>query len=223
MLHPGMSITPGEKLGPYEIVSQLGEGGMGEVYRANDSRLHRLVAIKVIALTGDGDRLRRFEQEARSVAALNHPNIVAIYDVGTHQESSFLVTELLEGETLRERLNRGPLPMRKAIEVATHIAQALSAAHARGIVHRDLKPENIFLTRDGHTKLLDFGLSKEQTLGPANGAVGATFTVTATTPGTVMGTVGYMSPEQVRGQGWTESSATAWKRTRRSASSRRKT
>jgi len=194
-----MSIAPGEKLGPYEVVSQLGGGGMGEVYRANDSRLHRLVAIKVIGLTGDRDHLRRFEQEARSIAALNHPNIVAIYDVGTHKDSPFLVTELLEGETLRERVNRGPLAVRKAIEIATHIAQALSAAHQRGIVHRDLKPENIFLTRDGHTKLLDFGLSKEQAFG-AGGEVAATLTGSATTPGTVMGTVGYMSPEQVRGQ-----------------------
>ncbi len=192
-----MALTPGEKVGPYEVVSQLGEGGMGEVYRANDSRLHRAVALKVIGLTGsDGDRLRRFEQEARSIAALNHPNIIAIYDVGTHGEVPFLVTELLEGETLRERLNRGPIPVRKAIEIATQIAQALSAAHERGIVHRDLKPENVFLTKDGHTKLLDFGLAKEQAIGAATGM---TVTSAQTTPGTVMGTVGYMSPEQVRG------------------------
>jgi len=192
-----MGLAPGEKVGPYEVVAQLGEGGMGEVYRANDSRLHRAVALKIIGLTGSGaDRLRRFEQEARSIAALNHPNIVAIYDVGTHGETPFLVTELLEGETLRDRLTRGPLPVRKAIEIATQIAQALSAAHERGIVHRDLKPENIYLTRDGHTKLLDFGLAKEQT---SEAALGATVTGTSTTPGTVMGTVGYMSPEQVRG------------------------
>jgi Tol biopolymer transport system component len=195
-----MGLTPGEKVGPYEVISQLGEGGMGEVYRANDSRLHRAVALKMIGLTGsDGDRVRRFEQEARSIAALNHPNIVAIYDVGTHGEIPFLVTELLEGETLRERLNRGPLPVRKAIEVATQIAQALSAAHERGIVHRDLKPENIYLTKDGHTKLLDFGLSKEQPLGDVLGTISATVTGAHTAPGTVMGTVGYMSPEQVRG------------------------
>lgn len=195
-----MGLKPGEKVGPYEVVSQLGEGGMGEVYRANDSRLHRAVALKLIGLTGSsgshGDRLRRFEQEARSIAALNHPNIVAIYDVGTHGEVPFLVTELLEGETLRERLNRGAIPVRKAIEIATQIAQALSAAHERGIVHRDLKPENIFLTKEGHTKLLDFGLSKEQETGPG---AGVTVTSAQTTPGTVMGTVGYMSPEQVRG------------------------
>jgi len=192
-----MALTPGEKVGPYEVVSQLGEGGMGEVYRANDSRLHRAVALKVIGLTGsDGDRLRRFEQEARSIAALNHPNIVAIYDVGTHGEVPYLVTELLEGETLRERLNRGPIPVRKAIEISTQIAQALSAAHERGIVHRDLKPENVYLTKDGHTKLLDFGLAKEQSSGAATGM---TVTSAQTTPGTVMGTVGYMSPEQVRG------------------------
>ena len=192
-----MGLAPGEKVGPYEVVSQLGEGGMGEVYRANDSRLHRAVALKMIGLTtSSGDRLRRFEQEARSIAALNHPNIIAIYDVGTHGEVPFLVTELLEGETLRERLNRGPVPLRKAIEIATQIAQALSAAHERGIVHRDLKPENIYLTRDGHTKLLDFGLSKEQASGAA---AAATIGGSQTTPGTVMGTVGYMSPEQVRG------------------------
>jgi Tol biopolymer transport system component len=192
-----MGLAPGEKVGPYEVVSQLGEGGMGEVYRANDSRLHRAVALKLIGLTGtNGDRLRRFEQEARSIAALNHPNIIAIYDVGTHKDAPFLVTELLEGETLRERLNRGPIPVRKAIEIATQIAQALSAAHERGIVHRDLKPENIYLTKDGHTKLLDFGLSKEQA---SEAAAGVTVTSAHTTPGTVMGTVGYMSPEQVRG------------------------
>ncbi len=192
-----MGLAPGEKVGPYEVVSQLGEGGMGEVYRANDSRLHRAVALKLIGLTGSSaDRLRRFEQEARSIAALNHPNIIAIYDVGTHGEVPFLVTELLEGETLRERLNRGPIPVRKAIEIATQVAQALSAAHERGIVHRDLKPENIYLTKDGHTKLLDFGLSKEQT---SESAAGITFTGSQTIPGTVMGTVGYMSPEQVRG------------------------
>ena len=192
-----MGLAPGDKVGPYEVVSQLGEGGMGKVYRANDSRLHRAVALKLVGLNAsDGDRLRRFEQEARSIAALNHPNIIAIYDVGTHQDVPFLVTELLEGETLRDRLKRGPIPVRKTIEIATQIARALSAAHERGIVHRDLKPENIFLTKDGHTKLLDFGLSKEQ----ANEAeAGATFTGSQTTPGTVMGTVGYMSPEQVRG------------------------
>ena len=193
-----MALAPGEKIGPYEVVSQLGEGGMGEVYRANDSRLHRAVALKLIGINGgsNGDRLRRFEQEARSIAALNHPNIVAIYDVGTHNEAPFLVTELLEGETLRERLNRGPVPVRKTIEIATQIAQALSAAHERGIVHRDLKPENIYLTKDGHTKLLDFGLAKEKT---NDAEAAATFTGSQTTPGTVMGTVGYMSPEQVRG------------------------
>jgi eukaryotic-like serine/threonine-protein kinase len=192
-----MGLTPGEKVGPYEVVSQLGEGGMGEVYRANDSRLHRAVALKIIGvMSSNGDRLRRFEQEARSIAALNHPNIIAIYDVGTYHDIPFLVTELLEGETLRERLNRGPVPVRKAIEIATQTAQALSAAHERGIVHRDLKPENIYLTKDGHTKLLDFGLSKDQA---AEAAAGVTMTSSQTTPGTVMGTVGYMSPEQVRG------------------------
>jgi Tol biopolymer transport system component len=197
-----MALAPGEKVGPYEVISQLGEGGMGEVYRAHDSRLHRSVALKLISISGSsGDGLRRFEQEARSIAALNHPNIVAIYDVGTYADRPFLVTELLEGETLRERIKRGPVGVRKTIEIAMQITQGLSAAHERGIVHRDLKPENVFLTKEGQAKLLDFGLAKEEA--PAAVASSPTlvtsFTKGETTPGTVMGTVGYMSPEQVRG------------------------
>jgi len=157
-----MALTAGRKLGPYEIQSPLGAGGMGEVYRARDTRLGREVAIKVLpeALARDADRLRRFEQEARTIAALNHPNILAIHDIGTHDGAPFLVSELLEGMTLREKLEAGPLPVRRAIEYALGVAQGLAAAHEKGIVHRDLKPENVFLTRDGRVKVLDFGLAK---------------------------------------------------------------
>jgi serine/threonine protein kinase len=156
-----MTLAPGSRLGPYEIVSLLGAGGMGEVYRATDPRLGREVAIKVLpaSVSGDGERLARFEQEARATAALNHPNILALHDIGT-SPSPYLVTELLDGESLRARLERGALPARKAIECATQLAAGLAAAHEKGIAHRDLKPENIFLTTDGHTKILDFGLAK---------------------------------------------------------------
>ncbi len=197
-----MPLSPGAKLGPYELLAPVGEGGMGEVYRARDTRLNRSVAVKVLseAFAGDADRMRRFEQEARSIAALNHPNILAIYDVGEQDSTSYLVTELLEGETLRQRLERGPLPVRKAVEIGSQIAYGLSAAHQRGIVHRDLKPENIFLTKDGHAKLLDFGLAKDQSsllnAGPSDGAtIGL-----RTAAGVVMGTAPYMAPEQVRGE-----------------------
>jgi serine/threonine protein kinase len=153
-----MALTSGTKLGPYEIQSQLGAGGMGEVYRARDTRLERIVAIKVLpaSFSAEPERLRRFEQEARSVAALNHPNILAVHDIGTHDSAPYMVCELLEGETLRERLLGGAVSSKKAIELATHIAQGLAAAHDKGIVHRDLKPENIFLTKDGRVK--DLGL-----------------------------------------------------------------
>ena len=195
-----MGLIAGEKLGPYEIVAPLGEGGMGEVYRAHDSRLERSVAIKVISLAAsDAGRLHRFEQEARSIAALSHPNILAIFDVGTHDNTPYLVTELLEGETLRERLAKGALPVRKAVQIGSHIAHALAAAHERGVVHRDLKPENIFLTKDGHTKLLDFGLAKIEAAASGADPESVTRLTAATQPGVVMGTVGYMSPEQVRG------------------------
>jgi serine/threonine protein kinase len=148
-----MALTPGTKLGPYEIVSPVGAGGMGEVYRARDARLNRDVAIKVLpaAFARDPERLRRFQQEAQAIAALNHPNILAIHDFGEHEGSPYLVTELLEGETLRQRL--GAMPLRKAIESAELIARGLAAAHDKGIVHRDLKPENIFITRDGRMKI----------------------------------------------------------------------
>jgi Tol biopolymer transport system component len=198
-----MALTPGMKLGPYEIVSQLGAGGMGEVYRARDTRLERIIAIKVLpeSLANDAERLQRFEQEARVLSTVSHPNLLAIYDVGTQDGLHYLVSEFLEGQTLRERVGGGVLPQRKVSEYALQIANGLAAAHDKGIVHRDLKPENIFVTRDEHVKILDFGLAK-QSEGVA-GVAGESVTIStpgATTPGTVMGTVGYMSPEQVRGQ-----------------------
>ena len=204
-----MAVAAGAKFGPYEVVAPVGEGGMGEVYRARDTRLNRSVAIKILpeAMASDPIRMQRFEQEARTVAALNHPNILSVYDVGVQQETPYLVTELLEGETLRERLNRGPLGVRKSVEVGLQIAHGLAAAHERGIVHRDLKPENIFLTRDGHTKLLDFGLAKANVgvaKATASGSMSdltmATVQSLQTEPGMVMGTAPYMAPEQVRGE-----------------------
>src|SRR5579862_2871812 len=195
-----MTLTSDTKLGPYEIVSTLGAGGMGEVYRARDPRLKREVAIKVLpqALSLDPDRLRRFEQEALATAALNHPNILAVFDIGTNEGSPYVVSELLEGETLRERLRGGSLSVRKALDYALQIAHGLAAAHEKGIVHRDLKPENLFLTKDGRVKILDFGLAKlKQTESSGHGSL-PTLTH-ATELGTVMGTAGYMSPEQVRG------------------------
>jgi eukaryotic-like serine/threonine-protein kinase len=198
-----MSLATGTKLGPYEIAGQLGAGGMGEVYRARDTRLQRDVAIKVLpaSFSSDPDRLRRFEQEARAVAALNHPNIVVVHDFGTHEGSPYVVQELLEGETLRERLESGPLGTRKVTEYALEVARGLSAAHDKGIAHRDLKPENIFITTDGRVKILDFGLAKLLTPEPAAADLASARTATLhTLPGIVMGTVGYMSPEQVRAQ-----------------------
>jgi hypothetical protein len=191
----------GHALGPYRVLEKLGEGGMGEVYRAHDTRLDRDVAIKVLpaAVSDDPDRRARFKREAKAVAALSHPNILAIHDVGEHHGVTYAVTELLHGETLRERLTqRGALTPRKAIDIVVQIARGLAAAHARGIVHRDLKPENIFLLADGQIKILDFGLARQAVT--AGFGSGATETVAATDPGTVMGTVGYMSPEQVRGE-----------------------
>jgi serine/threonine protein kinase len=195
-----MPLTPGAVLGQYEIRSPLGAGGMGEVYRAHDTRLDREVAIKVLpeSLTSDPDRLQRFEQEARAAAALNHPNILAVYQMATHEGVSYMVSELLDGETLRERLRRGPVPLRKVIDYAMQIAHGLAAAHDKGITHRDLKPENLFVTKDGRVKILDFGLAK---VGPSKDSSGEEATLASgTEPGMVMGTVGYMSPEQVRGK-----------------------
>ena len=195
-----MNLTSGARLGPYEIVSPLGAGGMGEVYRARDSRLKREVAIKVLpqAFSLDADRLRRFEQEALATAALNHPNILAVFDIGTHEGSPYVVSELLEGETLRDRLRGGSIAVRKTLDYALQIAHGLAAAHEKGIVHRDLKPENLFLTKDGRVKILDFGLAKLTQPNPGDHTSLPTMTH-ATEAGVVLGTAGYMSPEQVRG------------------------
>jgi Tol biopolymer transport system component len=194
-----VTLAAGTKLGAYEVIGPLGAGGMGEVYRARDTKLDRDVAIKVLPerLASDSAALARFEREAKTVAALSHPNLLGIYDFGTHEGMTYAVTELLSGETLRDRLSEGPIPRRKAIEYALQIARGLGAAHEHGVAHRDLKPENVFVTRDGRVKILDFGLAKP--LLPESGVSGAA-TFGATEPGTVMGTVGYMSPEQVRGR-----------------------
>jgi len=197
-----MPLAPGTKLDGYEILSPLGAGGMGEVYRALDATLKRDVAIKVLPayVSQDIDRLRRFEQEAQAAAALNHPNILAVHRFGTFEGAPYMVSELLDGGTLGQLLTRGPLPVRKAIDYGAQIASGLAAAHEKGIVHRDLKPDNIFVTKDGRMKILDFGLAK---LTEPNGAAadGATLAPEERTqPGMVLGTVGYMSPEQVRGK-----------------------
>ena len=196
-----ITLTPGAKLGDYEVRGLLGSGGMGEVYRGRDPRLGREVAIKVLPafLSHDPDRLRRFEQEARAVAALNHPNILAVFQMGTYEGAPYLVSELLEGSTLREHIVRGPLLVRKTIDWGVQIARGLAAAHEKGIVHRDLKPENVFVTKDGRVKILDFGLAKlTQPLSPLKS--GGSVASDGTEPGVVMGTIGYMAPEQVRGQ-----------------------
>ncbi|MGC2245122.1 MAG: protein kinase [Terriglobales bacterium] len=196
-----MPLTSGTKLGPYEIQSPLGAGGMGEVYRARDTRLGRDVALKILteAFTQDADRLHRFELEARAVAALNHPNILAVFDIGQHNGTPFLVSELLEGDSLRTVLDSGTVPQRKAIEYGVQIAHGLAAAHEKGIVHRDLKPENVFITKDGRIKILDFGLAKLVQM-PSAGADERTMTSSHTVAGVVMGTASYMAPEQVRGE-----------------------
>src|SRR5678816_947453 len=189
-------------LGHYRITSKIGAGGMGEVYNARDTRLDREVAIKIVLadFSSDGDRMQRFEQEARATSALNHPNILTVYDVGTFEGSPYIVAELLEGEELRQRLDEGPIPLRKTIDYAHQIISGLSAAHEKGIVHRDLKPENLFITKDDRVKILDFGLAKlRSSPGEQSGSEDATRKA-ITNPGVVMGTVGYMSPEQVRGQ-----------------------
>src|SRR5881396_2882157 len=185
-----MPLSAGTRLGPYEILAPIGAGGMGEVYRARDPRLNREVAIKVLPerLAGDPKALARFESEAKAVAALSHPNILAIFDVGAHQGISYAVTELLEGETLRSHLRRSALPWRKAVETGIAIADGLSAAHSKGIDHRDLKPENIFLTGDGRVKILDFGLARSTGTSTAEAEA-----ETVTEAGVILGTVGYMS------------------------------
>ena len=195
-----MTVSPGTRLGPYEILAPLGAGGMGEVYRARDRRLDRDVAVKVLpeAVAADPGALARFEREAKAVAALSHPNILAIHDLGSEGDIRYAVMELLEGRTLREHLEGGTVTPHRAAEYAIQIAQGLAAAHEKGILHRDLKPENVFVTRDGHVKILDFGLAKAVALG-ADGT-GMMTASEGTEPGTILGTIGYMSPEQVRGQ-----------------------
>ena len=196
-----MVLAANTRLGPYEVVALLGTGGMGEVYRARDTRIGRDVAVKILpgAVASDGARVRRFEQEARAAGQLNHPNVLALYDVGTHDGTPYLVTELLEGGTLRGRLSQEALPWRKATELSVQIARGLSAAHEQGIVHRDLKPENVFLTRDGQVKILDFGLATLRPTLDDDAPEGGTASE-ITGAGAVVGTVGYMAPEQVKGQ-----------------------
>jgi Tol biopolymer transport system component len=197
-----MSLTPGARVGPYEVIAPLGSGGMGQVFRARDSRLGRDVAVKVLppGLAGDPARLSRFEREARALGALNHPNIASIYGLETHDGAPALVLELVEGETLEARIARGPLPVGEALAVARQVAEALEAAHEAGVVHRDLKPGNVALTRTGVPKLLDFGLAKPSPGPPSVESDERTLTAAATREGVVLGTAAYMSPEQARGQ-----------------------
>jgi eukaryotic-like serine/threonine-protein kinase len=197
-----VALTTGMRVGSYEVIGLLGEGGMGEVYRARDTKLDRDVAVKILAegFAADPDRLARFEGEAKAVAALSHPNILSIFEFGTQAGTAYAVMELLEGQTLRERLADGPLPVRKAVEYAAQIATGLAAAHDKGIVHRDLKPENVFVTADGRVKILDFGLAKALAPDAAKARADAAPTTVRTDPGTVLGTVGYLAPEQALGQ-----------------------
>jgi serine/threonine protein kinase len=199
------TLAAGGRLGPFDIVNLLGAGGMGEVWRARDSRLGRDVAVKVLprAFALDADRLRRFEQEAKTLASLNHPSILVVFETGRHEGAPYLVSEFLEGQTLRQELSSGPLTPRKAIDYGLQVAQGLAAAHARGVIHRDLKPENLFVTREGRVKILDFGLAKFHGCvpdSPSSASSSTTATLAETTaPGVLLGTPGYMAPEQVRG------------------------
>jgi serine/threonine protein kinase len=194
-------LASGDRLGPYRVDSTLGAGGMGEVYRAFDTRLGRAVAVKVLSgpRAHDPDRLQRFEQEARVAASLSHENVLALHDVGSQDGVDYAVFELLEGQTLRQRLESGPLPVSKAVDYGVQISQGLSAVHARGIVHRDLKPDNVFVTRTGQVKILDFGLAKLGSHGRGM-LEGGSDARTPTEPGLLVGTCGYMAPEQARGR-----------------------
>jgi Tol biopolymer transport system component/predicted Ser/Thr protein kinase len=199
-----VTVAAGSRLGPYEIVAPLGAGGMGEVYRARDAKLGREIAVKVLPASVAEDRGRRlrFEQEARSASALNHPNILTIYDIGEADGALYIAMELVEGRTLRELVASGePLPTRRMLDLAVQVAEGLAKAHSAGIVHRDLKPENLMVSKDGYVKILDFGLAKlTETAAPQDASVMPTAVAAPTEPGTVMGTVGYMSPEQASGQ-----------------------
>lgn len=197
-----MGLAAGARLGPYTIIGALGAGGMGEVYRAYDERLRRHVALKVLPESFDEDLRRkvRFEKEARILGALNHPNILAVFDVGTDGGKFFLVSELLDGQTMRQRICQGPLPPREAVDYASQIARGLASAHSQGIFHRDLKPENIFITRDDRVKILDFGLAKQVGLADVNSKQAEGLDSSTVTTGLLMGTPAYMAPEQLRGQ-----------------------
>lgn len=195
-----MALQAGEHVGPYEILAPLAKGGMGEIYRARDNRLRREVALKMLpdASAHDADSLRRFDRETHAVAALNHPNIMAIHDSGTHHSIPYAVTELLQGESLEERLRGGPLNPQKAVEIACQVADGLAAAHAQGIIHRDIKPDNIFVTHEGRAKILDFGIARIEK--PLSAADLTQSGRRGTSSQFLMGTAGYMSPEQVRGK-----------------------
>ena len=196
-----MPLVTGERIGPFRIVAPIGKGGMGEVYRARDTRLDRDVALKMLsdAVANDEESLRRFERETRAVASLNHPNILAIHDTGKHGEVPFAVTELLQGETLAERIRGGPVAPLRAAEITCQVAEGLSAAHAMGVIHRDVKPENIFLTNDGRAKILDFGIARIED--PARRTGGIPLGRKSTTSSMfLVGTAGYIAPEQVRGK-----------------------
>jgi len=197
-----MTLSAGTRLGPYEIVGPIGRGGMGEVYRARDTRLGREIAVKVLpdAVASNPERLSRFEREARSASALNHPNIVTIHDIGSADSVSYIAMELVNGESLREVLAEGALPVRRLLQIGAQVAEGLAKAHAAGIVHRDLKPENVMVTEDGLVKILDFGLAKlTQAEGSGSGSTQAPTVSGGTEVGVILGTVGYMSPEQATG------------------------